>query len=760
MNENDWVDVPEAAPAPAVAGAIAGVNAGASAGESDWVDVQTPSVATEGLGYVTNHPFKSMFQGLPETLTGKTLEQRAVEGSPKVRPMSDQQKADYQRNWNTPATDYNELGMGDKLKTAAAAMGDMALAPINAIAPGVGKLAEMGAKQVASFGAKNIEKRVVDLYNSAVGGMKIKNPADAKKFSGDRLEMVKTIHDNLPNIQIPDEEGQLVSKTPENRLDLLHAHRETKAAIWKNVEAMSKGATNKNAMIDLGPIVDDAENDVIKSLGVVALKANPSLVESIGKASQAIKAVGQVNPTQAESYLKFLNQEISRLRQSGQAVDYSIKDLYSKLAPRLNVAMDDTIEKALSQSGYGAYRKQYAALKSGEKEILRAANKHLAQKGGQGGLFKPITDIWSLEELLQAGGHAATGNAAAAGGSLLKAAALRTAGAVNKYFRNPDRKIQKMFELAGKYDRPVPGSKAVPVNATVVNQPPLGIAAPQPIVRPGRRLPGPRTAGQQSNTGVINQPGYTPPGLPNDYAPRRGANAEVSMGALPNPGNTAIRQPGYVPPGLPDKSIQMGKTGRSGIDRPWENHALPSPDKAGRGVIYQGTTYTPVEKAIMDSTPKTDFGRQIQEQIKKKYEVPLHPAEAGRAAVKEVFPEIKKGNPNIPMHQAEDFKNMYDWESYQQKGGPNISGGKAVGKERVVTGSPSGHSKAIQAIGGPKKAFHIMEKAANGEKMTLGEKVSLKRMIEDYKKNVKPLIDGDGPGKQLDFGIEPTDYTD
>lgn len=41
----------------------------------------------------------------------------------------------------------------------------------------------------------------------------------------------------------------------------------------------------------------------------------------------------------------------------------------------------------------------------------------------------------------------------------------------------------------------------------------------------------------------------------------------------------------------------------------------------------------PPEGAMRTSTPNTDFGRQIQSQIQKKYDIPLHPASEGRIAV-------------------------------------------------------------------------------------------------------------------------------
>lgn len=40
---------------------------------------QKESMATQGLDYVKEHPFKTAFQGAPETITGKTMEQRAVD---------------------------------------------------------------------------------------------------------------------------------------------------------------------------------------------------------------------------------------------------------------------------------------------------------------------------------------------------------------------------------------------------------------------------------------------------------------------------------------------------------------------------------------------------------------------------------------------------------------------------------------------------------------------------------------------------------
>ena len=161
---------------------------------------------------------------------------------------------------------------------------------------------------------------------------------------------------------------------------------------------------------------------------------------------------GTIFPTQSQDYMKFLNNEIQRLRQSGQAVDYSVKDLYNNLVGKLSDATDEAIEKVLAVSGYKDLRLQYSSLKSAEKEILGAANKFLRQQGGQGGgITHPIINIWSLEEFLQGGADALMGNVAGATRNTMRALLIKSAGKLSDYFKSPDKRIPMMFKLLQKY---------------------------------------------------------------------------------------------------------------------------------------------------------------------------------------------------------------------------------------------------------------------------------------------------------------------
>jgi hypothetical protein len=145
--------------------------------------------------------------------------------------------------------------------------------------------------------------------------------------------------------------------------------------------------------------------------------------------------------------MKTLFKDSQKLKESGDFTNYSMQDFYSNLQKNLSSKTDVAIEKTLSQSGYKLYRKQYAQLKSAEKELISSANKYIQTHGATGGFTRPIVNLWSLEEALRGGVQMVT-NPAAAPVTLGKAFLIKGTASILDFWRNPDRKISEMFKLA------------------------------------------------------------------------------------------------------------------------------------------------------------------------------------------------------------------------------------------------------------------------------------------------------------------------
>lgn len=114
------------------------------------------SMATQGLDYIKEHPVKSVMQGLPETVTGKTMEQRAIE---------DVQSPDFGDRITPPRPGGLTPTQGERIRSAAEnriVMGyaeDMVSSPINYLAAPILK----ATGTVVGKGAQTVSKGFSDL---------------------------------------------------------------------------------------------------------------------------------------------------------------------------------------------------------------------------------------------------------------------------------------------------------------------------------------------------------------------------------------------------------------------------------------------------------------------------------------------------------------------------------------------------------------------------------------------------------------------
>lgn len=312
--------------------------------------------------------------------------------------------------------------------------------------------------------------KVFSLYNHVVGGARPKNIKDINAYKDDRITAVKTISDNAANIKFTDPEtGELVSRLPENRVELAQSVLQTKPQIWKQVTELSKNATGEGAKINFKDVVKQSMSDVKSLYGNVAEDLNPKLMDSLYEEANRLSKLGYISPTKAQDYLTFYNKQIKLMRNTGTTVDQSMNDLYSAIVNNLNKATDETITKTLEQSGYSQLRKQYGSLLSTEKELLKAANAQLRYEAGKGStIAHPIGNLFALEHILEGGADVLTGNAGKAVSNVSRAALTKAAMKLNDHFRNPDRKIADMFKEVSKIKLPETKTYYRPVDSELM----------------------------------------------------------------------------------------------------------------------------------------------------------------------------------------------------------------------------------------------------------------------------------------------------
>lgn len=259
---------------------------------------------------------------------------------------------------------------------------------------------------------------------------------DLKNRKQNIVSAVKAMSENIP------EDGmlnpltdELITSVPKNRYEALIAAHNAKKKIWEKATALSQGATEAGATIDMAPILEKAFEKTARDYGEVAARTTKKAVLGrMLKEAKEISTVGKISPIKAQEFMRSLYDDAKSLEKSGAIVDYSMKDLYKNIYEGLRTKTDDVIESTLKKSGYNHYRQQYASLKSAEDAIKAGANRYL--KNSSGGQQGALANFWSIEELLS--------------GNVPKAIAVKGTSELIKYINNPDHSVTMMFKQAKK----------------------------------------------------------------------------------------------------------------------------------------------------------------------------------------------------------------------------------------------------------------------------------------------------------------------
>ncbi len=434
---------------------------------------QVDSVATSGLDYIKEHPFKSVLQGLPETLTGKTLQDRSIEkfgGTEKDVDM------------NKPGASYAKVFLKTFLAGAGGTAGDLALSPSSYLPiPGlkqaakikvgtttVGRIAKNAAvgkdfgkdvkelqrldatlanrtplssrgvykKDYTPEAADVAVKAYIQAVNPSMG--RFKTAKQVEEFNEKTAEGLKTITDYKDVLQFESPDGSIERRIPKSRQEGLEATGQVKEEIFKQYNTLAKMASHEEPKVNMVKIANEVLVPLETNQQIMTYK--PELLPKIAKLREQVQLRGLISPQEAQADLKFINEQLHTYQQKGTFQDSDTHTMLAGIAYKLRNETDDVIEEALARGGYKDLRKRYASVKFIEQDFVKAAARQLKE-----GSKTPnaILDVLAGGEVL--GGLLSQNPASIARGVSLAAVKRSVA-----WWTQPDRVVERMFEGLSK----------------------------------------------------------------------------------------------------------------------------------------------------------------------------------------------------------------------------------------------------------------------------------------------------------------------
>lgn len=268
---------------------------------------------------------------------------------------------------------------------------------------------------------------------------------------------------NKENLNLTNIVGDPIkSRLPINRKQFAEAIHSTKRKIFEEYNQMTGAAGQKGAMVDLKPIAQELDT-VINSPVLQADATGRRVIAHAKRQQKYLMEVGQLNPLEAQDWIKNANDKLHNAYAKGSYLDMSVAGTDMGLASMMRRQLDNAVT-AMEGAGYQDLKRRYGALASLEEGATKAAFAEMGKKSAPN-----FFDITSGTALLH-------------GIISMNPAVVTTAGfmeslnLVRRKFRNPDRYIKKMFQEADKavsnpsYSRTTAGLRRPRAQQTTPNE--------------------------------------------------------------------------------------------------------------------------------------------------------------------------------------------------------------------------------------------------------------------------------------------------
>lgn len=262
----------------------------------------------------------------------------------------------------------------------------------------------------------------------------MKTPGEARKYQADVQTAAKVISQNKDNLTFRDAltGEEIVGRSPQNLTEFRDAIEQTKSAVYQNYNNLAEQAGDNGLKVDMTPIANRLdeliENDAIKI-------SNPDAIRYAEDLQSRLIKSGELDATVAQEVIQNYNNSLASFYRNPTPDGLTKAATDAFMVNNMRQALDEGIE-GISGAQYQALKNQYAALKTIERDVLRATLRDARKNNAS---LIDFTDIFTIGQLA-----GAIANPADAVG----AAASFGWKSWYKYLNNPNVQVQKMFKYA------------------------------------------------------------------------------------------------------------------------------------------------------------------------------------------------------------------------------------------------------------------------------------------------------------------------
>ena len=244
------------------------------------------------------------------------------------------------------------------------------------------------ASKLTQQSEKAIENAVLKTYTKGVKPL-LPGKTRLEDYNDNVITAIKTIKENTPNLKYTDDLGDIVEgKTPASLNQLDTAIQQTKREVFKKYDTLAKEAGEAGVLVDSIPIAN--ELDAVISNKALAI-TNPKAIDYAEKLKDRLTAAGKLDTETAQDVIQNYNKSLEAFYRNPSYDTASQAAIDAMVVNRFRQSLDEGITK-LTGTKYQALKNQYGALKSIEKDVLKASLRD-ARKNVKGLL--DFTDIFS-----------------------------------------------------------------------------------------------------------------------------------------------------------------------------------------------------------------------------------------------------------------------------------------------------------------------------------------------------------------------------